>query len=133
MILKGLEFILVSGNNITRMIRSSIQFREIEGGDSRHNSVMFSHSRNAILALEVLINSSGEHHMNVDLALLKNLISKRSEEIEKKVAGTGYIAKTAIGVGTFLLDNEGDIDLLSSKQKVIFDKFILPLLATPRR
>ena len=69
--------------------------------------------------------------MNVDLALLKNLISKRSEEIEKKVAGTGYIAKTAIGVGTFLLDNEGDIDLITAKQKVVFEKFLLPLLDVP--
>ena len=71
--------------------------------------------------------------MNVDLALLKNLISKRSDEIVKSVAGTGYIAKTVIGVGTFLLDNEGDIDLLSPKQKIIFEKFIQPLLAAPRR
>ena len=71
--------------------------------------------------------------MNVDLNLLKNLISKRSDEIDKSVAGTGYLARTVIGVGTFLLDNEGDLDLLSAKQKVIFEKFILPLLAAPRR
>lgn len=71
--------------------------------------------------------------MNVNLTQLKNLISKRSEEIENKVAGTGYIAKTVIGVGTFLLDNEGDIDLMTAKQKVIFEKFILPLLDVPRR
>jgi hypothetical protein len=68
--------------------------------------------------------------MSVDIALdlLKNLISKRTAEIEKSVAGTGYLAKTVIGVGTFLLDNEGDIDLLTDKQKVIFDKFLKPLL-----
>ena len=71
--------------------------------------------------------------MNVDTALLKNLISKRGYEIEKIVLGTGYLAKTVIGVGTFLLDNEGDVDLLSSKQKVIFEKFLLPLLNAPRR
>lgn len=71
--------------------------------------------------------------MNVDLGLLKNLISKRSEEIEKSVAGTGYIAKTVIGVGTFLLDNEGDIDLMTAKQKVIYEKFLVPLLVRPRR
>ena len=71
--------------------------------------------------------------MNVDLVLLKNLISKRSDEIVKIVAGTGYIAKTVIGVGTFLLDNEGDADLLSAKQRVIFEKFLLPLLDAPRR
>lgn len=71
--------------------------------------------------------------MQVDLALLKNLISKRSDEIEKSVAGTGYLARTVIGVGTFLLDNEGDIDLLSAKQKLTFEKFLKPLLDAPRR
>jgi len=71
--------------------------------------------------------------MNVNLKLLKNLISKRSEEIEKSVAGTGYLPRTVIGVGTFLLDNEGDVDLLSAKQKVVFEKFILPLLEKPYR
>lgn len=71
--------------------------------------------------------------MNVDLKLLKNLISKRGDEIEESVAGTGYLVKTVIGVGTFLLDNEGDYDLLTSKQKVVFEKFLKPLLDKPRR
>ena len=71
--------------------------------------------------------------MELDQAALKNLLSKRGDEIEKCVAGTGYLAKTVIGVGTFLLDNEGDIDLLTSKQKAIFDKFLQPLLDAPRR
>lgn len=71
--------------------------------------------------------------MQVDLILLKNLIHKRSDEVEKSVAGTGYIARTVIGIGTFLLDNEGDFDLLTAKQKVIFEKFLLPLLDLPRR
>lgn len=71
--------------------------------------------------------------MELDLAALKNLLSKRGDEIEKSVAGTGYLAKTVIGVGTFLLDNEGNIDLLTAKQKAIFDKFLLPLLSKPRR
>ncbi len=71
--------------------------------------------------------------MNVDLTQLKNLIHKRTDEIEKIVAGTGYLARTAIGVGTFLLDNEGDVDLLSAKQKVVFEKFLLPLLDAPHQ
>lgn len=66
--------------------------------------------------------------MNIDHAMLKNLIHKRADEIEKSVAGTGFLAKTVIGVGTFLLDNEVDVDLLSAKQKVIYEKFLLPLL-----
>ena len=71
--------------------------------------------------------------MNVDLNLMRNLIHKRCDEIEKSVAGTGYLARTVTGVGTFLLDNEGDVDLLSAKQRVVFEKFILPLLDSPRR
>lgn len=71
--------------------------------------------------------------MNVNLKQLKNLISKRSDEIDRAVAGTGYIAKTVIGVGTFLLDNEGDLDLMTAKQKVIFEKFLQPLLQVARR
>jgi hypothetical protein len=57
--------------------------------------------------------------MNVDMALLKNLISKRPYEIER-LFGTGW--QNGCGVGTFL-DNEGDVDLLSSKQKVVL-KFV---------
>jgi hypothetical protein len=78
-------------------------------------------------------NPGGVQPMELDLPLLKNLLSKRGDEIEQSVAGTGYLVKTVIGVGTFLLDNEGDIDLLTSKQKAIFDKFLQPLLETPRR
>ncbi len=66
--------------------------------------------------------------MELDLRQLRHLLKKRNDEIEKIVAGTGYLAKTVIGVGTFLLDNEGDIDLLSSRQRAVFDKFIMPLL-----
>lgn len=66
--------------------------------------------------------------MELDMELLRKLLSKKSNEIEKSVAGTGYLAKTVIGVGTFLLDNEGDVDLLSAKQRVTFEKFLKPLL-----
>ncbi|ABQ24469.1 hypothetical protein [Geotalea uraniireducens] len=71
--------------------------------------------------------------MNVDIDMMKNLISKRRDEIEQSVAGTGYLAKTVIGVGTFFIDNEGNFDLLTAKQKVIFEKFLLPLLDAPCR
>lgn len=66
--------------------------------------------------------------MEIDLKRLRHLIAKRTEEIERSVAGTGYLARTVIGVGTFLLDNEGDYDLLTAKQKATFDKFLKPLL-----
>ncbi len=66
--------------------------------------------------------------MEIDLQALSDLISKRTDKIEKIVAGTGYLPKTVIGVGTFLLDNEGDYDLLTSKQQTTFEKFIRPLL-----
>lgn len=71
--------------------------------------------------------------MELDLHQLRNLISKRRDEIERSVDGTGYLAKTVIGVGTFLLDNEGNIDLLSSKQLATFEKFLKPLLERPSR
>ena len=66
--------------------------------------------------------------MELDLNLLSHLISKRIDKIEQSVSGTGYLPKTVIGVGTFLLDNEGDIDLLTAKQRVTFERFIKPLL-----
>lgn len=72
--------------------------------------------------------------MELDLDLLSDLISNRTEEIEKSVAGTGYLPRTVIGVGTFLLDHDGNIDLLTAKQQVTFEKFLKPLLeASPRQ
>ncbi|MDD2853699.1 MAG: hypothetical protein PHY09_17575 [Desulfuromonadaceae bacterium] len=69
--------------------------------------------------------------MELDLNVLRNLISMRRDEIEKIVKGSGYLAKTVVGVATFLVDNEGDVNLLTSKQRVVFDKFITPLLDMP--
>lgn len=71
--------------------------------------------------------------MEVDLRDLRNLISKRRDEIEHCVEGTGYLARTVIGVGTFLLDNEGNLDLLSAKQLATFERFLQPLLEQPDR
>ncbi len=66
--------------------------------------------------------------MELDLNELHNLITRRTDEIEQSVAGTGYLPKTVIGVAIFLLDNEGNLDLLTSKQQVTFEKFLQPLL-----
>jgi len=66
--------------------------------------------------------------MEIDLNALERLLKKRLDEIELIVAGTGYLPKTVIGVGTVLLDNQGEVELLTSKQQVTFDKFIKPLL-----
>ncbi|OEU69512.1 MAG: hypothetical protein BA864_08580 [Desulfuromonadales bacterium C00003093] len=71
--------------------------------------------------------------MELDLNLLSHLIRNRTDEIEKSVAGTGYLPRTVIGVGTFLLDNKGDIDLLTAKQQVTFERFLKPLLETSPR
>jgi len=68
--------------------------------------------------------------MKINLILLRQLITRRTDEIQKSVTGTGYLAKTVIGVGTFLLDNEGNIDLLTANQKITFEKFIKPLLVS---
>lgn len=66
--------------------------------------------------------------MEIDLDELKKLISKRTDEIEKIVAGTGYLPRTVIGVGTFLLDHDGHVDLLTAKQQVTYERFLKPLL-----
>ena len=66
--------------------------------------------------------------MELDLDLLRNLINNRVGEIEEIVAGTGYLPKTVIGVGTYLLDHDGDLDLLLPKQLVTFERFLKPLL-----
>ncbi|HEU0264854.1 MAG TPA: hypothetical protein VFR01_03925 [Geobacterales bacterium] len=71
--------------------------------------------------------------MELDLDLLSNLLSKRTNEIARSVAGTGYLTKTVMGVGTFLLDNEGNLDLLTAKQRATFERFLKPLLETPPR
>jgi hypothetical protein len=71
--------------------------------------------------------------MDIDKRQLRNLIGKRRDEIERTVEGTGYLARTVIGVGTFLLDNECNVDLLSSKQLATFDRFIKPLLELPEQ
>ena len=69
--------------------------------------------------------------MDIDLDLLRNLIHKQSYKIEMIVDGTGYLARTVIGVGTVLLDNRGDFDLLTAKQQITFEKFLKPLLELP--
>lgn len=66
--------------------------------------------------------------MDIDLYALEILMKKRLDEIELIVAGTGYLPKTVIGVGTVLLDNRGELELLTAKQQVTFEKFIKPLL-----
>ena len=66
--------------------------------------------------------------MDIDLNVLRHLLQKRTDEIEVLVAGTGYLVRTVVGVGTYLLDNQGDIDLLTAKQQVTFEKFLKPLL-----
>lgn len=71
--------------------------------------------------------------MEIDLKELRNLITKRSDEIKQLVAGSGYLPKTVIGVATFLLDNDGDVDLLTAKQLVTFERFLQPLLGRHHR
>lgn len=70
--------------------------------------------------------------MYVDLDRLKSVI-KHTETIERSVAGTGYLARTVVGVATYLIDNEGDLDLLTARQRATFDRFLAPLLEARRR
>jgi hypothetical protein len=72
--------------------------------------------------------------MEIDLDLLYDLINNHIDDIEKIVDGTGYLPRTVLGLGTFLLDHDGNLDLLTAKQQVTFDKFLRPLLeASPRK
>jgi hypothetical protein len=64
----------------------------------------------------------------VDLDLLEYLCHMGALYIVAAVQGSGYLPRTVIGVGTFLLDHDGDVDLLTAKQQVTFDKFLRPLL-----
>ncbi|MCD4689534.1 MAG: hypothetical protein K8R55_09415 [Desulfuromonadaceae bacterium] len=66
--------------------------------------------------------------MEIDLDLLKDLINNRIADIEQIVDGTGYLPRTVLGLGTFLLDHDGNLDLLTAKQQVTFEKFLKPLL-----
>ena len=66
--------------------------------------------------------------MEIDLKKLRFLITKQRDDIERAVKGTGYLPRTVIGVGTFLLDNEGDVELLSEKQLATFERFLKPLI-----
>jgi hypothetical protein len=66
--------------------------------------------------------------MEVDLKKLRSLLDSSPEAIENIVSGTGYLPKTVIGVATFLLDNEGNLDLLTAKQLNTYERFIKPLL-----
>jgi len=67
--------------------------------------------------------------MEIDLKKLNHLICNRTDKLEKITAGSGYLPRTVIGVATFLLDNEGNLDLLTSKQQVTFERFLKPLLS----
>lgn len=69
--------------------------------------------------------------MEIDLDLLDDLINNRIEDIEQIVDGTGYLPRTVLGLGTFLLDHDGNLDLLTAKQQVTFEKFLKPLLEKP--
>jgi len=71
--------------------------------------------------------------MELDLRRLRHLLTKRTDEIDTIVAGTGYLTKTVVGVGTFLLDNEGNLDLLTAKQLATYEKFLKPLLELESR
>ena len=66
--------------------------------------------------------------MEIDLDLLTYLVGKGSRYIEGAVQGTTYLPRTVAGVGTYLLDNDGNVDLLTSKQQVTYEKFLKPLL-----
>lgn len=66
--------------------------------------------------------------MEIDLDLLAYLLGKGKSHIEAAVQGTGYLPRTVIGVGTNLIDTDGNIDLLAPKPRATYEKFLKPLL-----
>ncbi len=56
----------------------------------------------------------------IDLDLLEYLCHKGAHYIEAAVAGAQHLPKTVIGVGTFLLDHDGNVDLLTARQQVTY-------------
>jgi len=69
--------------------------------------------------------------MDLDLDFLTFLTEAGTPYIDESVAGTGYLPRTVRGVALFLLDQDGDLDLLTAKQQVTFSRFIVPLLNDP--
>jgi hypothetical protein len=65
---------------------------------------------------------------DIDRSLLAYLIGKGSRHIEAAVKGNQILPKTVVGVGTYILDIEGDIDLLTARQQKIYATFLKPLL-----
>ena len=82
----------------------------------------------AVAGLDLENDHVWRKSMEIDLYALEHLLKKRLDEIELIVAGTGYLPKTVIGVGTVLLDSQGEVELLTAKQQVTFERFIKPLL-----
>lgn len=64
----------------------------------------------------------------IDLDILEHLVNADTDYIKNAVAGTQYLPRTVLGVGTFLLDHDGNVNLLTAKQQVTFEKFLKPLL-----
>ncbi len=69
----------------------------------------------------------------MDIEQLKYLTTSGLHLLDKAAEGSEYLPKTVRGVATFLLDNEGDIDLLTSKQRATYDRFIKPLMDVKKR
>ena len=66
--------------------------------------------------------------MEIDLNVLAYLLGKGKSYVEKAVQGTGYLPRTVLGIGTNLIDTDGNIDLLAPKPRATYEKFLKPLL-----
>jgi hypothetical protein len=66
--------------------------------------------------------------MEIDLNVLAYLLGKGKSHIEAAVKGTQYLPRTVFGIGTNLIDTDGNIDLLAPKPRATYEKFLKPLL-----
>ncbi len=107
------------------MFRSNCRPRK--PGKNR-SDLRFGGARSSVITQAAQYNLAGEQYLDIDIKQLSILINHQTDKIEQAVAGTGFLPETVIGVGTFLLDNQGDFDLLTAIQHVTFARFLKPLL-----
>lgn len=64
----------------------------------------------------------------MNVSVLTYIIENLPEEIERNAQRASYDYSIALGVAKFIIHNDGNISILSDKQKFYYEKFIKPLL-----
>ncbi len=64
----------------------------------------------------------------MNLEVLQHLVSNERERIEDLAHENNVNATVLVGVAKFLVGNDGDVTLLSPRQKLYYEKAIEPLI-----